>query len=202
MTNLTELAFRRFGERGWDRYDSLIREGRLTLEEGARAQYEMLRADSVDDFLEVVHGHDQLREGFVELVESCGEVGVPLVIASFGLDFIIDYFLRKHGLFRVPVICPRFHLGADGLRVEFPPRFSDMGRGDFKDGLVRYLKERDDTVIYVGNGLSDMNAASRSDRAFVVQGLFLETECVARGHPSTPIGDFWPVTETVREQVG
>lgn len=199
---MAELAFIRFGEEGWEQYDSPVWEGRLTLEECARAQYGMLRAGSEDEILRAVRGLGQVRDGFTDLVERCEESAVPLVIASAGLDFIIEDILRSLGLGHVCVVCPKSDLRTDGIRVVFPTTFSKTGEGDFKDGVVRYLKERGDYVLYAGNGLSDMNAARRSDMAFVMRASSLEREYASRGYPFTPISDFWPVIEALKERAG
>ncbi len=201
VNNLAELALRRFAEEGWEDYDKRVREGALTLEEGIRLQFGMIRAESEHDILAAVKGHGAVRDGFADLVRMCDGAGVPLVIASGGLDFIIDHVLQAHGLGSVPVICARAELRPEGILVEFPSRFSELGEGDFKEGVVRHLRSRGDFVIHVGNGLSDLRAARLADSAFVIANSSLEIECTRRGYPFTAIETFWPVVGAVSKRL-
>ncbi|MFQ5872129.1 MAG: haloacid dehalogenase-like hydrolase, partial [Candidatus Geothermarchaeales archaeon] len=84
--DLPELVLKRFGEKGWERYDTLLVEGKLGLEECIKQQYGMIRAESEEQILGYIRDHCAVRPGFHELVEFSRERGVELVVASAGLD--------------------------------------------------------------------------------------------------------------------
>ena len=86
--DLAELILRRFGRKGWEKYDTLAVEGKMKIEDCLRIQFEMIEA-SEEEILDLVRNNCRLRSGFKELLATCKDKEVPIVIATAGIDFCI-----------------------------------------------------------------------------------------------------------------
>jgi HAD superfamily phosphoserine phosphatase-like hydrolase len=196
--DLPELVLSHFGEEGWEEYDRLVLGGELGLEECIRKQYQMIRASSKRQILVLVRDHSDIRPGFKEMAKLCQKRGIELVIVSAGIDFIIDYVLKLHGLQRFKVICPTTEFTSEGILVEYPEELSDAGYKDFKDALIAGYEQRGYQVTFIGDGTSDLSPMIRADKVFVIEGSELEEECHKRNLSCVPIEDFRPVVEYLR----
>ncbi len=201
MEDTSVIVLNQFGEGDWERYDSLVLDGQMTLNEGIRVQFGMIKAASIETILRKARDHFALRTGFSELHDFCQTRRIPLFVASGGLDFCIDYVLKAHRLGHVKVVCPRTRFHPDGIGVTFPEEYSKKGKGDFKAGLVTSHGERGSHVTYVGNGLSDYQAGRLADELFVIRESSLDRHCEPRDIHCTRIMEFDPVTSFLRASI-
>jgi 2-hydroxy-3-keto-5-methylthiopentenyl-1-phosphate phosphatase len=111
----------------------------MPVEEVIRRQFAMVHATK-RAMLRLVEGSTSLRPGFTALVQACSERKLPVVIASYGLDFCIDHLLLRAGLReRVEVHAPKARITTDGICFNFPAlRYTDSS--NLKDDLVRHLQ--------------------------------------------------------------
>ncbi len=201
MEDTSLIVLNQFGEGDWERYDGLVLDGKMTLNECIRMQFGMIKAASRETILQEVRDHVALRPGFTELHDFCKTRRNPLFVASGGLDFCIDYVLKGHRLGRVKVVCPRTKFRPNGIGVTFPVEYSKKGRGDFKAGLVTSHRERGSHVTYVGNGLSDYQAGRLADELFVIRESSLDRHCERRDIHCKRIVEFDPVTSFLRASI-
>jgi 2-hydroxy-3-keto-5-methylthiopentenyl-1-phosphate phosphatase len=176
--DLAEEALKRFAEGDWRRYDSLLADGRISLEECMRSQYSMIRAKSHEEIIDYIDQFCVFREGFSQLISGCASKGIEFVVVSAGLDFCIEHAFKKTGLSPKTVVCPRSQLtSGTGIKVSFPASpFQDAA--NYKEGLVMSYKRQGRPVAYIGNGRGDLEAAARSDFVFAIADSTLERECV------------------------
>ncbi len=198
MEDTAVVVLNQFGEEGWERYDSYVRDGKMTLNEAIRVQFGMIKAASRETILQGVRDHFALRPGFSELHQLCHKRRIPLFVASGGLDFCLDYVLKAHRLGHIQVVCPRTRFRPQGIGVTFPAEYSKKGQGDFKAGLVASHRERGNHVTYIGNGLSDYHAGRLADELFVIRESSLDGHCRRRDIPCTRIMEFGPVSSFLR----
>ena len=112
---------------------------------------------------------------FASFVARCRTAEIPLILISDGLDLYITYLLRRHRIPELPLICNRGHLEKDGLRVEFPyPDPGHTGGGVCKGDRIAEYRASDNidrTVIFIGDGLSDVGAIPETDILFAKKDL-------------------------------
>lgn len=114
-----------------------------------------------------------LTPGFIETAGYCRANKIPLMILSDGLDYYIEYILAKYGLSFVEYRANHMFFNGNGaLGVEFPHFHGGCGRcGNCKRFHIDTQKQRDETLIYVGDGYSDRYAIKSVDVIFARRDL-------------------------------
>jgi 2,3-diketo-5-methylthio-1-phosphopentane phosphatase len=108
-----------------------------------------------------------LRPGFAETAEYCRKTGIPMTILSDGLDYYIQYLLKKNGLEYIPYYANHLYFANGGAVIEFPYIDGGCGRcGNCKRSHMKALREVDDIVVFVGDGYSDRFAIHDADVVF------------------------------------
>ena len=149
----------------------------------------------------VLRRSDRVQAPFDRLVEFCKTNHFPLVIVSAGLDFVIKHFLTRERfqdqveLFAAPAKCT-----PTGITFRWPKSKSERSM-NFKDDMVRYYKQRADTVAYIGDGRWDLHALRNADRRFVVRNSRLAELCKEQEIQATTINDFQDVVISLRKDV-
>ncbi|MGD0057512.1 MAG: HAD-IB family phosphatase [Methanomassiliicoccales archaeon] len=192
-----EYTLEKLAEGNWKTLDERLDSGEMPLEECMRQQFMMVKASRkrIVDALDIVV---QVRPGFEDLVEHCRSKDIPLTIASAGLDFYIRHFLSQRGLQgKVGLVVPRVSVTRNGLRFAFP-ELRDPSSVSFKDDLVRHYKKQGKTVVYVGDGTTDFNAARIADLPFAVIGSKLAVLLSKHGIPHNEFMDFRDIVEALK----
>jgi len=185
----TDYILRRFAAGDWERYDRMLDEGKISLEECMVRQFELVHVPerTIIDELEKVA---TIRPNFSELVHFCDRNCMPFYIVSAGLDFVIYHYLDKLGL-RLLI---KMHSGTsffDGQKINFIfPQIVNLESKNFKDDLVKSFQRRGVKVAYVGDGLSDLDAAKLADIRFAVTGMRLERTLREEGLAFEPFESF------------
>jgi len=187
LEDTCEKILQRFVERNWQKYDLALEKGTISLHECMQVQFGMIKADkaSIVEFVRPV----SLREGFVEFVKFCKTREIPLIIVSAGLDFVIESILNLHRI-TLPIIAARTSFD-NGILLTFPPlHYSDSI--DFKADLVRYYKNQQKQVIFIGDGASDLHGALAADVVYSVKEKYLSTQI------GIDFSDFSELRDTLR----
>jgi 2,3-diketo-5-methylthio-1-phosphopentane phosphatase len=176
--------------------DEALDEGRITLNEVLRREFEPVRA-TLDDVVSWVLEHASVRPGFRELVERANERGWRVVIVSSGFRELIEPVLEREGIGEVELLSNRVVPDPAGWRVQF--RVTDdcevcgepCKRGTVVAGADGHLR------VYVGDGVSDRCGARACDVVFARRGLaaYLEEE----GVPFEEFEDFFRVADGIDE---
>jgi len=109
--------------------------------------------------------------GFVEFGESVGE---RVIVLSDGLDFYIKHLLHKYGLQRLELHTNHALCRGKSLAVEFPYNAGCGVCGACKSERIRTIKVRENfsgTVVFVGDGFSDICAIEEADILFAKSDL-------------------------------
>jgi 2-hydroxy-3-keto-5-methylthiopentenyl-1-phosphate phosphatase len=198
VTNLDTgvLILDNFANGDWRALDRLYDDGEILVEELIRREFSMVRAPR-GEMLRLVDRAVSFRPGFEELAGVCHRRGIPLVIASYGLDFCIRHMLDGAGLEgRVEVHAPRAKITSRGITFSFPKR-KTAGSVNLKDDLVNEYQGRGRKVVFVGDGTSDFPASKRADIRFAIKDSRLSELCRRDGVQFYPIASLNPVIETV-----
>ena len=163
--NLSVLLREKYARGDWQRIDSDYLHGHLTVEQSNKLQFSLIK-EPKEKLQEFVLQHIEVRPGFVEFVRYCRESAIPFVIVSSGLDFYIEPILLEIGMPDLELHCGRTSFSHDGIDVAYyDPKGNTINQG-FKKMYSAWLKKRGKNIIYIGDGLSDLEAACQADHVF------------------------------------
>jgi len=178
--NTSVLLRERFATFGWQEIEEDYMKGKFTVEQSNIMQYARIR-EPREELQEFVIQNVQVRSGFGEFVDFCRERDIRFVVVSSGLDFYIETVLAQIGVSIPELYCAHTDFTDDGIVVSYTdPGGNTIDRG-FKVGYLRWLKENGSKISYMGDGLSDFEAARQADYVFATNYLFnsLKAEPVA-----------------------
>jgi 2-hydroxy-3-keto-5-methylthiopentenyl-1-phosphate phosphatase len=195
--NVAEMLLKRFGDPTWQQVRDRFRAGQLTLKEYQEITFRNIQADRTT-MQSYVKQHANLRPHFKDLWAYCSANGIPMAVVSLGLDFYIEALLEKEGLRQVPVHSVNTRFTPRGITYEYPYSRPGQDRQGNSKGLVADgYRQKGHFVFYVGDGLSDLEAAPKADVLFAHRTL--AEECRQRGIPFRPFHDFRDVLLAVQE---
>jgi 2,3-diketo-5-methylthio-1-phosphopentane phosphatase len=195
--NVAEMLLSRFGDPTWQQVRDRFRAGQVTLKEYQEITFRNIQADRAT-MQSYVKQHANLRPYFKDLWAYCSANSIPMAVVSQGLDFYIEALLEKEGLRQVPVHSVNTRFTPQGITYEY--RYSRPGlerQGNSKGLVVDGYRQQGHFVFYVGDGLSDLEAAPKAGVLFAHRTL--AEECRQRGIPFRPFSDFSGVLRAVRE---
>jgi 2,3-diketo-5-methylthio-1-phosphopentane phosphatase len=189
IIDTAEWILSKYAHHDWRVLDKQFEKGEVSLEECLNKQFSNVEV-SKSQVLKELEYVVEFRQGFKDFVDFCTYRIIPLVIVSAGLDFVIDYFLRKNGfLGKVEVCAAKTEEKPEGFTFSFPQIF-DSPSQNFKPDVVRSYREKGFNVVFVGDGLADYAAAREADFSFAVQGSNLAELCKKHGIKCTEITRF------------
>lgn len=194
--NVSTLLRDAFAPDEWREMEVEYLSGRVSVEESNIRQFAGVKVTKreIEEFVVKVV---VVREGFGEFVKYCRETGTRLVVVSSGLDLYIGPTMRREGLSHVEVHSAKARVTDDGLEVRYAgPSGAALTRG-FKDSYVRDYKRNGNTVIYIGDGRSDIGPASEAD--FVIARSTLERHLKGHQIPYYRFSTFDDVRNAVEE---
>jgi len=151
-----------FGPDALEQMEEEYIQGKYTVEQSNVRQFAMISA-SKQELEEVIRERTVVREGFPEFVSYCRDESIRFVVVSSGLDLYIKPVMEMLGLSDVEVYSGQGEITPSGIKVSYTdPSGSPLRRG-FKDSYVPHLRGADDTVVYLGDGLSDVGPARLAD---------------------------------------
>ena len=176
--------------------------GKYSVEESNIRQFALMHP-SQEEFEEHVRREVKIRDGFVEFVDYCRSERIPFLIASSGLDLYIRPTLETIGMADQKFYSGRAKVTESGIIVNYTdPDGQPITKG-LKESYVRHHKKAGHTVLYLGDGLSDVIPAREAD--FVLARAGLRERLTLRGVPHAPFESFHDAREyldIVREQLG
>jgi 2-hydroxy-3-keto-5-methylthiopentenyl-1-phosphate phosphatase len=163
--NLSILIREHFAPEAWRNIETHYLEGRITVEESNRRQFALIK-EPKEILQEFIRCHIDVRQGFPEFTAYCEAKGNHLVIVSSGLDFYIEAVLRELGMSDIELYCGKTEFTEKVIMVSYIDEKGNAIEHGFKISHMNRLKKRDNRIIYIGDGLSDLEAARHSDYVF------------------------------------
>jgi 2-hydroxy-3-keto-5-methylthiopentenyl-1-phosphate phosphatase len=189
-SNLGVLFRETFAHGDWRSIETAYAQHRITVEECNRAQYRLIR-EPIENLQDFACRHAEVRPGFSEFVDHCQQNGIPLVIVSNGVDFYIETILARIGMSHLELHCGHGVFSGDGITVSYEdPEGNPLDSG-FKGRYLKWLRQRDSNIIYLGDGYSDIEPANQADHVLATGALpdMLKAESIT----ATPFDDFYYV---------
>lgn len=169
----------RFTDEGWEEIDRAYCAGDI----GSRNAYSRvtpLFRGTKTQLLEFVRNHESLDPHFPAFYAYCMENGLDLKIVSDGLDVYIDAILRKYNLEEIEYFTNVASFRDGQLFIDFPQVNEDCNRcGTCKNGILKKHRPAYETIIYVGDGHSDVCPSKDADLVFA-KGI-LHKKCMEDG---------------------
>jgi len=163
--NLSLLIREHFAPEVWRDIEADYLREQITVEESNRRQFALIK-ESKERLQEFVRCNIDVRQGFPEFIADCKVKGTPLVIVSSGLDFYIEAVLSKLGMSDIELYCGKTEFNEKGIIVSYSNQTGNTIKQGFKVSKLNWLKQRDNTIIYIGDGLSDLEAARHANFVF------------------------------------
>jgi 2-hydroxy-3-keto-5-methylthiopentenyl-1-phosphate phosphatase len=168
--NLSVLIREHFAPEPWRNIEADYIEGRITVEESNRRQFALIK-EPKEKLQEFVRSHIDLRQGFLEFTADCEAKRHQLVIVSSGLDFYIDVVLSELGISDIEMYCGTTEFNEKGIMVNYYDHNGNIIKHGFKNSYINWLKCRNENVVYIGDGLSDLEAARHANYVFATSHL-------------------------------
>ena len=117
----------------------------------------------------------ELDPGFKSLVNYCNNQDTPFAVISDGLRWYIDYILDFHEVGIPDVYAGDISFTSDGFHFDFPwydPAYPL--RSTAKPLIVKDYQRQGYSVIFIGDGLTDVEAAEVADVIYAKDVLLYE----------------------------
>lgn len=164
LDNTARQIFERFASPGWELLGERKSRGELTVEQYNAAALDLVEATR-EELVEFVNAVARPREGISELLDWAHWNGWMAAVVSNGFDFYVDAVLDRLGLDRVPR-----HAGRTSREYRWRVRYySPRGvvlEDGFKLSYAAAFRRAGDFVAYVGDGESDVEAATLASAVF------------------------------------
>ena len=173
--------------------------GLVSVEQGNKRQFSLIKESrpAIEAF---VRKHTEARPGFTAFLNDCRRRDVRFSIVSSGLDFYIRIALAVLGVPDLEFFSGEATFGKDGIGVDYhDPSGKLIDRG-FKRSCLDHFKGSGQPVIYIGDGRSDLEAASQADHVFAIGRLQRLLE--ERGIPHHPFRDFHDISRGLSRILG
>ncbi|MDQ6931312.1 MAG: haloacid dehalogenase-like hydrolase [Candidatus Eremiobacteraeota bacterium] len=178
----------------WEQIEAHLHARAMTLREvlSAHASLITITLDEADAFLET---QTRIDPAFKEFAARCQARAVPVTILSSGIAPLIERALARNGIAGLPVHAN----GVDPRPEGWVMRFRDPSdNGHDKAAEVRAARARGSTVVYIGDGYSDYDAAVAADLRFAKCGRALVAHLRERNLPFVEFTSFAEVTAHLR----
>ena len=171
------LLVNRFCPEDWKDIDQEFREGKIGSKEAYLRISKILKGDE-QSVLGFIQDHSDIDSHFVSFYQYCRGKKIDVKIVSDGLDVYIKKILEIHHLSEIPFYANRTHaLAGDGIDISFPYANKECGLcGTCKKKLIQINRKDHDSILFVGNGLSDRCAAQEADFVYAKGSLY--TYCI------------------------
>jgi 2-hydroxy-3-keto-5-methylthiopentenyl-1-phosphate phosphatase len=196
----TDVGFeviKEFAGNGWHEIDRAYCEGKIGSKD-AYTQIAALFRATREEMVAFVLEHGALDPYFREFYEFCASRGLTIKIVSDGLDFYIDELLKKYDLADIEYFANvvRFHDGG-AVHIEFPESIDDCDLcGNCKSNILEQYRLTYETIIYIGNGYSDVCPAEKADLVFAKDILY--EKCLKHGRDCVKYGNFRDITRYLK----
>lgn len=166
-----------------------IRSGTMTVFEAIGLELETVKAT----WEEAVAGLEQnisLDPTFPGFVNWCRNQDIPLIVVSSGLSPVVELFI---GRFDLPCFAQSVQIRPDGWLYERIPAHD-------KENILKEAP-RQEEIIFLGDGTSDVAAIPYADRLFARRGFYLEEHCRENNVPFVPFSDFVEIRQAIESEV-
>ena len=198
MTDIGESIVEHFGSPGWEHGIDRFRSGEYGIRELWAYEISHLPGERIPEMTAYSLEIAKLRAGLPEFLEYAETSGIPVEVASNGMDFYVYGILAANGMGNLRSAAPGIANGPDGRpRLTFADGHVQCPRtGLCKCDRVWRHRRSGRKVAYVGDGISDFCVAEQADMVFARDSL--ARHCSRSGIPFTPFENFFEVLAALK----
>ena len=191
LQNVAQLLLDRFGQGKWQELRQQLRNGEINFRQYQERSFDAVTATQ-EEMRRYVESEVIVRDGFHDLWEHCRQAGIPLAIASLGLDFYIQAVLDREGIGPVDTYAVETSFTPQGISYRYPHTWDGCTKwGSCKCVAIWAYQRAGYDIAYVGDGTSDFCPASKADMVFARSHLV--EKCDSEGVPCHEFEDFYQV---------
>ncbi len=185
--------------KGWRKHLDAYSSGDITVGTFNQKVFGMMKAGrkKMVEFV-LSSPHVKIRPGFKELIACCRKKGYKPVIVSNGLDFYIRVILKILGIKRLEVHAAENRFFKGGMDVRYLGPDGKEVDAAFKETYTEYLKKQGYSVIYIGNGTSDIHPARLAQKVFATDDLL--KACKKEKLEHYPFNDFYDIIDILKSK--
>lgn len=190
----TDAVLEAFALPAWREWEQRWVNGEITSQECLSHQVELIQADR--ESLVEFAANLPIDEGIIALDRLCAEHGIPLTIASDGVDLLVEAVLRRHDLLHLPFFSNHLSWNEQGipsLSFPFSAQRCESGAGTCKCSLTLPGSPSFYGSVYIGDGRSDRCVSAKAQTVFA-KGT-LQDWCALKGIPCIPFETLTEVAE-------
>ncbi|HEY0797670.1 MAG TPA: HAD-IB family phosphatase, partial [Candidatus Baltobacteraceae bacterium] len=173
------------GNAAWDAIEVEFHAKRITLREALQQEAALVRVSQPEAFA-ILEAKARVDPTFASFVATARAHGGTVSVVSSGLRQVIEPALKRIGA-DVPVFANDVVFDPAGWRLTF---LDDSANGHDKATRVRTARETGARTVYIGDGISDYEAALAADVRFAKGGRALERYCRDKGVAFTSFESF------------
>lgn len=185
------------GDEVWEAIDGALIAGDITLREALERQAAAVRLSRAET-LAFMEAHARVDPTFAGFVAAVRAHGGTLRVVSSGIATVIHAALERAGV-EVDVLANDVDFAATGWTMSF---VDASANGHDKAAHVRAARARGARTVYIGDGVSDFEAALEADERFAKGGRALEAYCRARGVPCESFDSFTQIENRLFPEPG
>ncbi len=192
--------FNRFSSGDWEAIDQDFREGKIGSKEAYSRIAKILKGDK-KEILGFIQKHSDIDPYFTSFYQYCRDRNIDVKIISDGLDFYIRTILEIHHLSKIPFYanCGHF-LKGKRMDVSFLHSNEECGLcGTCKKRAVQIHRNAYDSILFIGNGISDRCAAREADFVFAKDVLY--TYCIDQDITCHSFENFRDILGDLKKQI-
>ncbi|WP_214855641.1 2-hydroxy-3-keto-5-methylthiopentenyl-1-phosphate phosphatase [Exiguobacterium sp. s166] len=167
----------------------------LSIRSGVGQMFRLLPSDRKQEYIDFLINRAVIRPGFDTLLAFAKSNGIDFAIVSGGIDFFVQPILACL-LTDETIYCNGSDFSEETVRIEWPHACDAACNnqcGCCKTSIARKLKQDGDTIIAIGDSVTDFELAKKADHVYA-RG-YLITLCEQHGIPYTPFETFYDIVK-------
>lgn len=198
LNDSTDELMNQFNPQLVEEYQGKFRRGELRVREYIKGLLESLKLTK-EDYEKAVSRNLQIDPDFKKFIE----LGYEMRIVSAGTYENILPNFQKEGI-DIPlehIYSNKLTFREDNIEITFPYDNEDSDEGICKKTILLKYKQKYKKVFFIGDGYSDIGAASKADFVFAKRGRYLEKYCLEKGIDVFVYDTFHDIIEYVKKNV-
>ena len=198
LNDSTDELMNQFNPQLVEEYQGKFRRGELRVREYIKGLLESLKLTK-EDYEKAVSRNLQIDPDFKKFIE----LGYEMRVVSAGTYENILPNFQKEGI-DIPlehIYSNKLTFREDNIEISFPYDNEDSDEGICKKTILLKYKQKYKKVFFIGDGYSDIGAASKADFVFAKRGRYLEKYCLEKGIDVFVYDTFHDIIEYVKKNV-
>lgn len=199
LNDSTDELLRQYNPQLVDEYQKKFRNGELRVREYIKGLLESLDI-SEEEYADAVSKNLIIDPSFKEFIS----LGYEIRVVSAGTyENIVPNFQKE--AIDIPlehIYSNKLTFNENGIHISFPHDNEDSDEGICKKTILIKYKQSYKKVYFIGDGYSDIGAASKADFVFAKKGRYLEKFCHEKGINYFVYNTFSDIIEYVKNNLG